>query len=137
VVGRFKATGRFGGGNVNGNQNPAAAAFLGFGLVPFVGEKMFQRRQQKRTEPSFGGIRAGELFFLQQPREKFLGQILRVVWTVPLPSHKGVNWKPVAAAKFFQGVARVRGVVAPGGYHERPMGGDKRRARWRFGAGWS
>ena len=132
MVRRVNAAFRFGGGSINGNGHLSAAAFLRPGLVPFVGEEMFQCRQQERTEPAAVAVHAGELIFFQQPREKFLGQILRVVRIMSLPPHKSVNRKPVGAAELFQRIASVRGFIAPGGNHERPMRGDKRRPRRRF-----
>jgi len=91
----------------------SAAAFLRPGLVPFVGEEMFQRRQQERTEPAAVRVHAGELIFFQQPREKFLGQILRVVRIMSLPPHKSVKSETSRRGRVVPRIARVRGFIAP------------------------
>ena len=48
----------------------AAAAFLPLRLVPFVRQKMFQRRQQERAELSLFAVQIIQKIFLQQPREE-------------------------------------------------------------------
>ncbi len=69
---------RVGGLPVKRQGRHAAAAFLAPGFVPFVGEKMFQRRQQEGAETAALGAQAGEIIFPQEPREKFLGEVLGV-----------------------------------------------------------
>ena len=112
----------------------AAAAFWRLRLVPFVREKMFQRRQQERAEPSAFRAQAGEIIFLQKPREERLRQILRVFLVVPAPADVGVKRKPVSAAQFLQRAIRLRRVPSARREHDRPMRRGEDVAR--RGRGW-
>ena len=125
IVGGLKAKGSFGGRRINRNQNLSAAALLRLRLVPFVREKMFQRREQERTEAALRAIHLGEIIFRQQPREKFLRQILRVVRVVALPPHERINRRPVRAAKFLQRNTGMGRIIAPCRHDDTPMRGGE------------
>src|SRR5436309_2914412 len=64
---------------VQGKDLTLATPFQGLALVPFVGQKVRQRRQQERAELSLPAIHFLGCFFLQQVAEEGLRQILRVV----------------------------------------------------------
>ncbi len=111
---------------IYGNEHLSAAAFLRAGFVPFVGEKMFQCGQQKRTEPSARFVGVGEIILFEQAREKFLREVLRVGRRMAQPPHISIKRMPISLAEPGQRVARPRGVVASGGDHHRPVRRDKR-----------
>ena len=110
--------------------------FCALALSHSLARKCFSDASRNERNRPLAGPRR-RVNFLQQPGEKFLGQILGVIQTVTLPPHERVNREPVGAAKFFQGVAGVGVSMLPGGNHERPMGGDKRGVRRRYSAGGS
>ena len=97
---------------------------------------MFQRRQQKGAELSLFAGQVREKIFLQQPREKCLRQILRVLLGVTAPADVGVKRKPVGPAQFLQRGVRLRRVPPARREHDRPVrrGEDvARRGRGRRG----
>ncbi len=57
----------------------AAAPLLAVCPIPFVGEIILQRREQKGAEPAPFAIGCFDRMFLQEAREKTLSQVLRVV----------------------------------------------------------
>src|SRR6185503_19123428 len=79
-----------------------AAALLAVHLVPFIGQIIPRRREQKGTEPTPRAIRRAEQTFFQEPREKALSKILRVVLAVPTPPDEIVKRLPVLSAEAIQ-----------------------------------
>ena len=99
----------------------AAAALLTLRLVPFVGQKMFQRRQQEGAEPSAFGAQAVEIILGEEAREKRLRQILGVLLRVAAAADVGVERKPVSAAQLLQRQIGLRRRTFARREHDRPM----------------
>ena len=59
--------------------------------MPFVGEDVFHRRQQKRTDFSLAAFDLREAILFQQQREEFLGKVGGGVARVPAASHVDVK----------------------------------------------
>jgi hypothetical protein len=95
------------------------------GLVPFVGEEMFHRRQQKRPKPSPMLISLGQPVPLQHPGKELLGEVLGVVRIVAGAPDEGVERIPVSGTEFFQGGLGLGGIVAAGSEHDRPVGSNE------------
>src|SRR5439155_10232590 len=72
------------------------------GAVPLAGQKTFDRHEQIRTRTPFLAADGLQVLSLKQTREKLLDQILCVLWSKTLPSHKPVEWSPVNAAKLLK-----------------------------------
>ena len=83
----------------------AAAAFDRLRAVMLVREKMLQRHQQVGTQPAFLAPRGFEIPAREKTREKFLGQILRLLPAITFPPNECVKRQPVTAAKLFERVA--------------------------------
>ena len=114
-----------------------AAAFLALRLVPFVGEKVFQRREQERAKPSALGVQAFEIILGEEPREECLCEIFGVLLRVAAPTHIGVEREPIRFAKFLQRVIGLRRVPSARREHDRPMRRGEDVARRAGGlAGW-
>ena len=103
----------------------AAAAFLALGLVPFVREKMFQRREQARAKLAMLGVQALEIILFQEPREECLREIFGILLRVTFAPDVSVERKPIAPAKLAQRAIRLRRGLAPGGQHHRPARRDE------------
>ena len=69
---------------------------------------MLERRKQERAEAAFLRVYLGEVVASQQPGEKPLGQVLRVVGIIAAPTGVGVKRVPVSAAEFLQRFLRAR-----------------------------
>jgi len=106
---------------VQGNECLPAPAFLGPGLVPLVGKKVIERRQEKRAELALLGTDIFEEAPLEQMSKKTLSQILRIVRATALASHVGVERIPVGAAQFFQRFDGVRCGGLSRGQNNAPM----------------
>ena len=65
--------------NSSGMNCDASAALLRPRLLPFVGQEMLQRREQKGAKPSARRIGPGHGVLRQQPREELLRQVLRLL----------------------------------------------------------
>src|SRR4029077_7159520 len=98
--------------------------------VNSVGDKILYGCQQKRTELAFLPIRTGVNFIFEQVSEKTLGEILRIVHSVPPTAHEIVKRCPIRLAKFRQRDARdVRfGLASPGREHHAPVSRRKQIA---------
>ena len=60
--------------------------------------EVLERRQQERTEPAFLAVHGFQIILLQQPGEKLLRQILRILPALALAADEGVERWPVSAA---------------------------------------
>ena len=63
----------------------------------------------------------------EQPRKKFLGEVLRIFWSVAPLSNIRIEGVPVGAAQLFQGLGSARRVALPGREHDAPVSGLKMR----------
>jgi hypothetical protein len=61
----------------------ALIALFGDRLSPFVRQKVLQGLEQPRAEATPSGIRPIEVAPLEQPQKEFLGELTRVVVSVP------------------------------------------------------
>ena len=98
-----------------------AAALLALRLVPFVREKMFQRRQQERAKAPPLRAQPFEIILGEKPREERLHRIFGVLLRVPASPDVGVEWKPITATKLLQRVIGLRRVPFARREHDRPM----------------
>src|SRR5262245_10855386 len=83
-------------------QDHAAAAFQGPSTIVHVSSVVFQRAQQKRTEPPLLPIGARVRTSLDQISEKALDQIPRILCATSLSTQEGIQRSPVSLAKFRQ-----------------------------------
>src|ERR1043166_1672276 len=70
--------------------------------MPFIGQKMFERGEEKRAELAALPVGPRQVIPSQKTGEEFLRQILRVFRAVALAPHVGVEGIPVVATKSFQ-----------------------------------
>lgn len=78
-IGGFGVVSGFSGVRIEGYELMSASAFPGAFPVPFVGEIMFEGREEKRTELAAGGIDVGEIVFMEEAGEETLDQILGIM----------------------------------------------------------
>ena len=93
----------------------AAAAFLALGLVPFVGQEMFERDQEKGAELSALGGQTFEIILLEKPGEERLRKIFGIFPAVAAATNVGVKRIPVSLAKIAEGEIRLRRRFPAGG----------------------
>lgn len=87
--------------------------------------------EQEGAETATVGAHAGEVVARQQAGEEPLHEILCVGGALAVPTDKGVERRPVGAAKL---VERRPGSGPAGGEHEAPLGdGELRPSRWSVG----
>ena len=67
--------------------------------VGSVREEIFQRGEQKRTEPALLRINTGVDFMFDQISEKALREILRIMDGITAAAHKTVKRRPIDLAK--------------------------------------
>ena len=85
-----------------------AFAFLTAGAVPFVDEKMFEGGEEEGAESAAVAVQAGEVIFLEEAGEEFLGEVLGIGAGMALAADVGVEGIPVGVAEFLQGAGRLR-----------------------------
>ena len=78
--------------------NSTASPLLGIGPVPFVSQKVFQRRKQEGAKTPSLAAEFFEIILLEKPREKGLDQIFGVFFGPAVPSHIGIKRIPVSLA---------------------------------------
>jgi hypothetical protein len=106
------------------NQRPAFASFDGHVAMPRLGQKILERRQQIRTQTSPFLPHSFEVLPLEQPCEKSLGEILRILRFIALASDEAVKWPPVGSAELFQRRLSL-GRFASRCQHHAPVSGGK------------
>ena len=118
-------------------EDLAAAAFLGSGFVPLVGQKTFEHHQQEGAELALCPGDGMQIVLVQQPREELLGEVLGIGRAVALAADVGVKRMPIGAAEGFEGRGRLRGWLLARREHHRPVRGQEPRLRGsrRFAAG--
>src|SRR6266496_1870369 len=77
------------------NELIITTAFDGLGAVPIVGQKVFYRREQKRSELTVTRIRSRVGFGPQKEGEEALRQVLRIRRTITAPTDKTIDWRPI------------------------------------------
>src|SRR5690349_13337285 len=90
---------------------------------------MLQGREEKRPEASANRGRHRDIALVDQPREKTLNRVLRILGCVSESSDVRIQWIPVRAAKRLHCPKRLRFIVAAGGQDNAPM---SRRKSLRF-----
>ena len=95
----------------------ATTTFLRLCLVPFLGQEVLERSDQKRSKsPTFGiGIR--EIVFFQQPLEERLRQVLRFVDVSDATPDVRIERRPVRPAQLFKCSIRLGVTTLSGGEH--------------------
>src|SRR5207237_8608298 len=84
------------------NELLAFATFDRHRAAVFVGQKVFQRGEQVRTQSSLLFAHSPQIPALQQKSKKTLRKILRFLRPSALSPHKAVNGSPINAAEFFK-----------------------------------
>ena len=107
--------------HVEGQNRPAAAAFLRPSLAPLFREEMIQRRKQKRTKLAAFAIGNAQAVRIQQPGEELLRQIAGLVGIVPAPPDVGVKGIPVGFAEHGEGLLCGRRGATARRRHDAPM----------------
>src|SRR6267154_6188991 len=82
--------------DINGEQCLASTALLCARFVPLVGQKMLQRSQKIRSKSPLGGMHRPEVILFQEPREKCLSQVLRILGAVAFAPHERINRQPIS-----------------------------------------
>lgn len=72
---------------------------------------MFERPEEKRSQPSEGRIRLGEEVAFDQSGKEALGQILRIMGRLSTAAGKSVERIPVDCAQFRQGLLLARSSI--------------------------
>src|SRR5713101_2080269 len=72
------------------------------GALPLAGQEMFERHEQIRTQTSLLAADSLQTSSFKQTGEKFLDQILCVLWFNTLASDKSVERSPISSAKYFE-----------------------------------
>src|SRR4030095_1118414 len=92
--------------------------------MPRLGQEIFDRGQQIRTQAPRFLPDSFEVPPLEQPRKKSLSEILRFLGLVAFASDEPVKWPPVGSAKLFERrVSRRR--LSLRCQHHAPMRGGK------------
>jgi hypothetical protein len=94
------------------------------GMLPFIGEKVFQRGEQKGAEAATLLSHRRQVF-LEQNREEGLRQILRIVRSMAAPPHISIERIPVSPAELVQGFVRAGRRIIPGREHNTPVSGGE------------
>src|SRR5437879_6462401 len=89
MVGIFRCFG------IERNHADLPAALLRSRLVPMIGQKITQRRQEKRAELAFFPAHLSKPVMIEQMREERLRQVLGIVRTVALSPDERVKRIPV------------------------------------------
>ena len=84
-----------------------ASSFEGSGFVPFIRQKVFERRQQERAEFATVRLRDGEEVLLQKLGKELLCQVLRLVHVPHPTTDVRIEWVPVSTAQCRQGSVRT------------------------------
>src|SRR5947209_5838058 len=79
-----------GGGSVQRQGGGFAASLLRGRLVPFIGQKVLERGEQEGAEAALVWMHTSEVVTGQQPGEKTLREVLRIVRAVAAPAHVDV-----------------------------------------------
>jgi hypothetical protein len=125
IVGRVDLVAGVGALPVERKHGRTASAFLPAGLVPFVGEEVFQGGKEKGAEAAFFGAEAIEIIALQKFGEETLSEVFGVLASISATADVSVKWIPVIAAKFGEGFFRLRRGAAACGDDGRPMRGGE------------
>src|ERR1039458_4897636 len=103
----------------------AAAAFLGAGLCPFVGQEMLERREQERAEASARRVGPSDGVVRQQPRKELLREVLRFLPRISRPPDIGIEGMPISLAERLQRGPGAGRVAMAGGQYDRTMRGHE------------
>ena len=112
------------------------AAFECAGLVPFVGEKVIDGRQEKRAEAAPAAVHGFQIILPNEPAEEFLRRVLRIRRRQAFAAHVGIERIPISAAEFFQSRRGSRRIaIARCGDDAPARGVEGHRARKNATAG--
>ena len=84
-----------------------APAFTGLSLGMSIAQEILQRRAQKRAKPAALGIGSQEKITFQDHEKEILGEILRILFRVPLATDEGKDRPPIDPAELRQRFARL------------------------------
>ena len=101
---RFEVDSRLSRDEIERQLRSIAPSLLGLGAVPFIGQEMVHRGEQKR--PEFSPLRISNLkrLLFQKSRKERLRQILSVDGRVATATHIGIERIPIGLAKLRQRV---------------------------------
>lgn len=129
VVGGVKLVAGIGALPIERKHRQRAAAFLAAGLMPFVGQKVFEGSEQESTKPPFPGAKAIEIIAPKETGKETLRQVLGVLAGIAAAADVGVKRIPVVAAKLGECFVRLRRGAVAGGDNRRPVRRRKRVVR--------
>src|SRR5688500_11204298 len=104
-------------------MDAAAPTLLRLPAFLFIEQEPRQDREKEGAEFAFRRVRRLDGILFQQPREKFLSQILRVSGSKASPLNEGVDRWPIPAAQKFQRLDRTCRVGLSRRQHHAPAGG--------------
>src|SRR5207237_5868440 len=106
-----------------------STALLPHVAMPFIGEKPLHRDEEEGAKPPLLRQHDPKPVLGKQSREKFLRQILRIMWRTSRPAHVSVERIPVSATKRLQRRRRIRRRLVLRREHHRPASGHEERLR--------
>lgn len=110
---------------IKAQQDLTATALGGCRPIPFVGQEVLERCQQKGPELALGGTHRLQAAPAQQMGEKTLRQVLRVGNVAAEPADVGVERLPVDTAQRLQCLRALLGTRVARGQNDAPVRGGK------------
>ena len=107
------------------NDRLPASSFESIRPCPFLGQKMFKRRQKKRTKFTLLSIHGAQIVLAEKPREKLLGQVLGVFDHIALAANVGIKRIPIDLAQSRESPCGLRGRRLRRRQYHAPMRGRK------------
>lgn len=99
LVPLLRAKMRFSVLSIEGKQWPAAAALLGSGSIPFVGQVVPKRREQEGTKAPALSLQTSERLPLDQSRKESLRNVLCIRRRVAAAPHERIERAPIVLIK--------------------------------------
>jgi len=120
-VNRLAAETTLGGREIQRNAHASCASLACPRVIAMIREKVPERCRQIRAEAAFRAVGGGKVVSGEQPREKLLRQILRVVRREALRPDAGIQRIPVRPAQRFERRLRLRRRIPSCRHDEAPM----------------
>ena len=112
----------------------SSTALLRRAFAVLVREVMAKRREQKSAELSALTIRHGDAVVFQKRKNKTLGEILRILGSMPPPARKMIKRSPILPTQIGQRLLAIRLRRRTGANDAAPTRGRKCRGRKRRSA---
>jgi hypothetical protein len=127
-VGGFELVAELGILPIEREMGGGAAAFLALGLVPFVGEEVFEAGEEEGAKLTPLGVEVFEVVPGEETDEEGLDEILGLRFGVALAPDISVERKPVSLAQLSECLVGLGRGLTSSGDHDCPAGGDERVA---------